>query len=63
MYLKLQMEESRRRITRNAPEKSGHFKEDEYTDKFFNITQDHGKLFLFLEKSLILKIKDEKINQ
>lgn len=57
------MEESRRRITRSAPEKSGHFKEDTYTDKFFNITQDEGKLFLFFEKSPILKIKDEKKNQ
>lgn len=59
-YLKLQMEESRRRITRNAPEKSGHLKEDAYTDKFLNITQDEGKLFLFFEKAPILKIKDEK---
>ena len=57
------MEESRRRITRSAPEKSGPSKEDTYTDKFFNITQDDGKLFLFFEKSPILKIKDEKKNQ
>ncbi len=57
------MEESRRRITRSAPEKSGPSKEDTFTDKFFNITQDEGKLFLFFEKSPILKIKDEKHNQ
>lgn len=62
-YLKLQMDESRRRITRSAPEKSGLVKEDTYTDKFLNITQDQGKLFLFLEKSPVLKIKDEKSNQ
>ncbi|XP_046454456.1 V-type proton ATPase subunit S1-like [Daphnia pulex] len=59
----LQMEESRRRITRNAPEKSGHVKEDAYADKFFNITQDTGKLFLFFEKAPVLKIKDEKKNE
>nr|CAH0098549.1 unnamed protein product [Daphnia galeata] len=60
---KLQMEESRRRITRSAPEKSGPSKEDTFTDKFFNITQDEGQIVLFFEKSPILKIKDEKKNQ
>lgn len=52
------MEESRRRITRNAP---GQGREEVGADinKFINITQTDGQLFLYLEKAPILKIKDE----
>ncbi|KAI9553226.1 hypothetical protein GHT06_021122 [Daphnia sinensis] len=54
----LQLDESRRRIARSAAAKSAP-REETYVDKFYNITQDSGKLFLFFEKAPILKIKDE----
>lgn len=59
------MDESRRRITRNAPEKAGlkekaTLKEDPaYVDKLINVTQATGQLFLFWESAPVLKIKDE----
>lgn len=56
--LKLQLDESRRRIARSAAAKSAP-REETFVDKFYNITQDSGKLFLFFEKAPILKIKDE----
>lgn len=54
------MEESRRRITRNAPVTAAVREESTYVDKFINITEGSDKLFLFWENAPILKIKNEE---
>lgn len=47
------MEESRRRITRNAPVLR---EETSYVDKLINVTEGEHKLFLFWESAPVLKV-------